>query len=179
MLLQIQNLPPICWCFSFLEGDSGLFVLPVRVWRLFKMKPVTKHPELHCPRKRLCQHRWAPFICINTFALEWICKTALTPLVKNKKKPSSVSSFKSHKISELPFFYRRRCREPHFSISGVRKGQGVKSLFQYYIFSTLLPVFWENGGSFAAWLSVYIFFTRLYWNYNCVLLRLLLVPCSV
>lgn len=81
--------------------------------------------------------------------------------------------------SARPFRHQRHCREPHFSISRVRKGQGVKSLFQYYIFSTLLPVFWENWGSFAARLSVYIFFTRLYWNYNCVLWRLLLVPCSV
>lgn len=104
----------------------------------------------------------------------FICKTTPMPLV-----PSTTPLSLHSEISERLFFHQHPCREPHFSISGVRKGQGVKSIFQYYIFSTLLPVFWENWGSFAAWLSVYIFFTRLYWNYNCVLWRLLLVACTV
>lgn len=108
---------------------------------------------------------------LSILALGLIYTTALMPLLESNP---SVSPLNFSWISECPFSH-----QPHFSISGVRKGQGVKSLFQYYIFSTLLPVFWENWGSFAAGLSVYIFFTRLYWNYNCVLWRLLLVPCSV
>lgn len=90
--------------------------------------------------------------------------------------PSSVHSFKSVSVSApLPVpLQRATLFNPRAS-----KVQRARSPFCCYIFSTLLPVFWGNGGRFAAWLSVYIFFTRLYWNYNCVQWRLLLVACSV
>lgn len=157
-LLLFRLLEGMMVCLCPLSEARG--VVKVSLWQNMHSLPSWK--------EGLRQHCGLPFILINTPPLMFICKTTLMPLVASTT-PLSLHS----EISERLFFHQHPCREPHFSISGVRKGQGVKSIFQYYIFSTLLPVFWENWGSFAAWLSVYIFFTRLYWNYNCVLWCLL------
>lgn len=80
-LLQIK----ICHQFALVGisgGDGGLFVSPVCL-EGSEIKPVTKHVQLLYWKEELQQHCRAPFILINTRALEFICKTALMPLVKS------------------------------------------------------------------------------------------------
>lgn len=87
ILLQIK----ICHQFALVQisgGDGGLFVLyPRHSLKGYEIKPVAK--QLLYWKERLSQHCRAPFILINTRVLEFICKAALTPLVKST--PPSVS----------------------------------------------------------------------------------------
>lgn len=68
--------------FRFLEG-TRLVCVPCQSPEGSEIKPVTKHAQLLYWKEGLCQHCRAPVILINTHALEFICKTALTPLVKS------------------------------------------------------------------------------------------------
>lgn len=133
-------------------GDSGLFVSLVRLF--LKLNQRLKTCGDFCWKRGRLRTSRAHFILINTRALEFICKTALMPLVKSSLL---CLSFKSRGI----YSFQHRLLAERYSLksSGVRRGQGVKSLFQYYIFSTLLPVFWENGrvGACSALQPSYLF----------------------
>ena len=105
-------------------------------------------------------------------------QTALTPLAKPPPPLTVIPTLIN--LESIPLFSSLQCiTGPQFSISVARKGQGVKGsstitsiLLYYQSFGTVV-------GSFVAWLSVYIFSTRLYWNHNCVLQCLLWVSSSV
>lgn len=79
--LTNQNLPPICSCSDFWRGQ-WLVCVPCQSLEGSEIKPVTKTCTATVLKRGGCQHSRAPFILINTHALEFICKTTLTPLVK-------------------------------------------------------------------------------------------------